>query len=385
MCENLLRLRGALNGKVKKAFDLLKGNDKFSWQDKVDAYKLIYDAVNIVTTKYTAYGFRDHTLNGEDCSDVAVAYYNKYSLAPLFACVATGNMAKIYDKMKNEKVDMLLMTSAIKIGSQGAVKYDGNDIAQNFNKYEQDYSYLRRQLNTDPEEGDKMALGTQMVKIVLQSLRLHRNNYIDAVTGENVSGQELLDRLMGAINRLTELGYESVKNEFGIDKDGRVDNKKLSNFLKSQLTSRNANKGLIEAVSLDEKGNFKAPIAATSDSKFIESILKSFLDKRLIDIETPGNSFVQRSIFAMEGSSTKGGAIKSDKDMSPTINGGKRLQMINNDGSMDAVISIDYFKSILPEGLSFNAARQWLIDHKIIGNTEDVHANTIGYRIPTQA
>lgn len=385
MCENLLRLRGALNGKVKKAFDLLKGDDKFSWQDKVDAYKLIYDAVNIVTTKYTAYGFRDHTLNGEDCSDVAVAYYNKYSLAPLFACVATGNMAKIYDKMKNEKVDMLLMTSAIKIGSQGAVKYDGNDIAQSFNKYEQDYSYLRRQLNTDPEEGDKMALGTQMVKIVLQSLRLHRNNYVDAVTGENVSGQELLDRLMGAINRLTELGYESVKNEFGIDKDGHVDNKKLSNFLKSQLTSRNANKGLIEAVSLDEKGNFKAPIAATSDSKFIESILKSFLDKRLIDIETPGNSFVQRSIFAMEGSSTKGGAIKSDKDMSPTINGGKRLQMINNDGSMDAVISIDYFKSILPEGLSFNAARQWLIDHKIIGNTEDVHANTIGYRIPTQA
>ena len=60
--------------------------------------------------------------------------------------------------------------------------------------------------------------------------------------------------------------------------------------------------------------------------------------------------------------------------------------MVNEDGSMDAVISIDYFENILPKGLSFNEARQWLMDNKIIGNTgSGVKANTIGYRIPTQA
>ena len=60
--------------------------------------------------------------------------------------------------------------------------------------------------------------------------------------------------------------------------------------------------------------------------------------------------------------------------------------MVNEDGSMDAVISIDYFENILPKGLSFNEARQWLIDNKIIGDTgSGVKANTIGYRIPTQA
>ena len=57
--------------------------------------------------------------------------------------------------------------------------------------------------------------------------------------------------------------------------------------------------------------------------------------------------------------------------------------MINEEGSMDAVISIDYFEDILPKNLSFNEARQWLIDHNIIG--EGAKANTIGYRIPTQA
>ena len=383
MCENLLRLRGALTGRVKKAFDILRSNDKYNWMDKAEAYKDIYEAVNIVSTKYTAYGFRNHTLNDEDQSDVAVSYYNKFALFPLFPCIATGHMSGIYDKMLNEKVDMLFMTSAVKVGSQGAVKYDGTTINEPFNVYEQDYGFLRRQQNTDPEEGETTAIGTQMVKVVLQNLRLNRMNYIDNTTGKQMSGKQILNSLMDSINQLTELGYKGVKEEFGIDEFGNVDNKKLSRYLISQMSSRNANKGLIEALQVDEKGNFKAPIAATSDSSWIESILISSLNKRIIDIVTPGNSFVQRSVFAVEGSSTQGGAIQSDATMSPTINGGKKLQMINEDHSMDAVISIDYFENILPKGLSFNEARQWLIDNEIIDSK--AKASTIGYRIPTQA
>lgn len=384
MCENLLRLRGgALTGRVKKAFDILRSGDKYSWMDKTEAYKDIYEAVNIVSTKYTAYGFRNHTLNGEDQSDVAVAYYNKFALFPLFPCISTGNMHEIYNKMLNEKVDMLLMTSAVKVGSQGAVEYDGTTINKPFNVYEQDYGFLRRQQNTDPEEGDTTALGTQMVKVVLQNLRTARDNYISNTTGEKVTGMQILDSLMESINKLTEIGYQKVKEEFGIDENGKVDNKKLSDYLISQLSSRNANRGLIEALQLDENGNFKCPIAATSDSTWIESILISSINKRIIDIVTPGNSFVQRSVFAIEGSQTEGGSIQSDKDMAPSINGGKKLQMINEDHSMDAVISIDYFENILPKGLSFNEARQWLIDNNVIG--QGARSNTIGYRIPTQA
>jgi len=55
--------------------------------------------------------------------------------------------------------------------------------------------------------------------------------------------------------------------------------------------------------------------------------------------------------------------------------------MINEDKSMDAVVSLDYFEDILPKNLTFNEARQWLIDNHIIG--ENARANTIGYRIPT--
>lgn len=104
----------------------------------------------------------------------------------------------------------------------------------------------------------------------------------------------------------------------------------------------------------------------------MESMLISAANKDIVDITTPGSSFIQRSVFGMEPTDGQGNIQSSDK-----------LQMINDKGSMDAMISIDYFQDILPKGLSFEESRQWLIDNKIIG--KDAEANTIGYRIPTQA
>lgn len=371
MCKNLLRMRGAFNGDVEEAFNILTGDQAYSWMDKKEAYNKIYDAVNIVTTKYTAYGFRTHTLNGDGVSDVAVPYYNKFALFPLFDCIATGPMKGIYGKMRNEKVDMLLMDSAVKLGSQGAVEFDGESINEPFNVYEQDFGFLRRQLNTDPEEGDTIAVGTQMIKIGLSNLRLLRPNYMFNGSDEEVDGQTLLDRFMGSIKALSEIGEQELTEMFMTN--GVVDANKLADYLQDQLTSRNANKALIEAIRV-ENGELVAPLASTPDATWIESIVISTVNKRVIDITTPGSSFVQRSVFATEN---------TRKDGEGHIQGDAKLQMINEEGSMDAKISIDYFESILPKGLSFNEARQWLIDNGIIG--PNAHANTIGYRIPTQA
>lgn len=377
MCESLLRMRGQLTGKVKAAFDLLSGKEAGTWTSKVEAYNTVYDAVNIVTTKYTAYGFRDHTLNGEKMSDVCVAYYNKFALFPLFPGIATGHMAGIYQKMLNEKVDMLLMDSAVKVGSQGAVEYKDGAINEPFNVYEQDFTFLRRQLNTDPEEGEFANLGTQMIKIVLQNLRLFRDNYIDSRTGNPIDGKTILSEYMGAINKLEKLGVKEFDDKFFTD--GKLDQKKLSAYLLDQLTSRDADKGLLEALQLNNDGQISCPIAATQDSSWIESIFISAINKAIVNIPTPGNSFVQRSVFAMENSATEGGSIQGTNKYN-----GKKLQMINEDHSMDAVISIDYFDYILPKRpMSFEQKRQWLIDNNVIG--ENAKANTIGYRIPTQA
>jgi hypothetical protein len=121
------------------------------------------------------------------------------------------------------------------------------------------------------------------------------------------------------------------------------------------------------------------PIAATASSKWIESIIISNANKHIVDIMTPGTSFVQRSVFAMEDDNRKDGEGRIE---SADSYNGQELKMINNKRSMDAVVSLDYFKDIIPKSIkTFKEAREWLIKNKIIGI--DAEANTIGYRIPT--
>lgn len=369
MCKRMLRARGALTNDVAKAINILESSNKYSWMDQKDAYKLIYDKVNLVTTKYTAYGFRDHTTNGKKVSNLSVPYYNKFALFPIFDCIATGKLKNVYDKMKENKVDNLLMTSAVKVGLQGHSEFDGETISKPLNVYTQRLSAIRRQLNTDPEEGDVVAAGTQMIKVCLSSLRLDR-------TYGNMTGEQLRDKLMGSINKLSKLGVDKFKDRFY--SNGVIDQKKLSEYLIEQLGTRNANKNLIDALTYNpQTGSMNAPIASTADASWMESMLISAANKDIIDIMTPGSSFIQRSVFAIEGKNGEGGIQGQE------IYNGKRLQMINEEGSMDAVISIDYFQDILPKNLSYNEARQWLLDHNIIG--EKATSNTIGYRIPTQA
>lgn len=369
MCKRMLRVRGALKNDVAKAINILESSNKYSWMDQKDAYKLIYEKVNLVTTKYTAYGFRDHTTNGKKVSNLCVPYYNKFALFPIFDCIATGKLKNVYDKMKENKVDNLLMTSAVKVGLQGHSEFDGETISKPLNVYTQRLSALRRQLNTDPEEGDVVAAGTQMIKVCLSSLRLDR-------TYGDMTGEQLRDKLMGSINKLSKLGVDKFKDRFY--SNGVIDQKKLSEYLIEQLGTRNANKNLIDALTYNpQTGSMNAPIASTADASWMESMLISAANKDIIDIMTPGSSFIQRSVFAIEGKNGEGGIQGQE------IYNGKRLQMINEEGSMDAVISIDYFQDILPKNLSYNEARQWLLDHNIIG--EKATSNTIGYRIPTQA
>lgn len=369
MCKRMLRARGALTNDVAKAINILESSNKYSWMDQKDAYKLIYDKVNLVTTKYTAYGFRDHTTNGNKVSNLSVPYYNKFALFPIFDCIATGKLKNVYDKMKENKVDNLLMTSAVKVGLQGHSEFDGNTISKPLNVYTQRLSALRRQLNTDPEEGEVVAAGTQMIKVCLSSLRL------DRMYGD-MTGEQLRDKLMGSINKLSKLGVDKFKDRFY--SNGIIDQKKLSEYLIEQLGTRNANKNLIDALTYNpQTGSMNAPIASTADASWMESMLISAANKDIIDIMTPGSSFIQRSVFAIEGKNGEGNIQGQE------VYNGKRLQMINEEGSMDAVISIDYFQDILPKNLSYNEARQWLLDHNIIG--EKATSNTIGYRIPTQA
>lgn len=390
MCEKLLRSLGLYKNKAKQLFDMLRDPDKqYTFRQKADAFAELQEFI-VGAQKYSAFGHR----NDDQLGSLLIPYYNKMALFPIFPSIAMGDMGKVYNKMINEGVDMLLFDSAVKIGNKHNSEFkQGKGIEEPFVTFKQDLRYLRKQLNTDPNGKIEMNLGTQTAKVALASLILDRTNYTDSLTGEAISGSQILDNIMDSIKELSDMGVKEVDDLFFTNDE--LDIQKFAKFLNDELTSRNANKNTIDAITIkvdaDGSKHLNIPLAAQSDPHWIESILTSALNKRIIDVKTPGNAFYQRSVFAMEGN-----VISDDEyDKLPaaakklinwqTLNEGKQLQFVNNDGSMDAVISIDYFEHIIPEGMSFDQARKWLFDNKIIGNRSDVKANTIGYRIPTQA
>ena len=377
---------------MKYAFEVLRGKHGADVMSEQGAalYKSILDVI-IGTQKYTATGFRKSP-DGSG-GTLMTPYYNKTALFPIFDQIAYGKIAQLRDAMRRNGVDMIMMTSAVKVGSQGAISIDQllDGTRYDDHTYVQEMRFLRKQLNTDPNEREEMNLGTQTIKIALANLRMN-DDYIDPFTGKTIKGKDLYKKIMRSYNILTDLGFEQVMRRFSkkdfkggvawqniLNDDAHfslpeIDEEALSTFLYEELQQRDANDNMFEAIRHDgETDRLAAPLSAISQSGWIDSILASYINKTIIDTKSPGSAYIQRSIFCMEGEGDK------------TLYGGKELKLVNDDGSMDAVISIDFIEKVIPgyENMTFEQARQWLIDHKLIG--DEAKTYTISYRIPTQA
>ena len=66
------------------------------------------------------------------------------------------------------------------------------------------------------------------------------------------------------------------------------------------------------------------------------------------------------------------------------LNDGKSLSFLRKDGSMEVMLSTNFFRHIIPKEFqgSYGQMRKWLIDHNIIGS--NAKPIGVGYRIPTQ-
>lgn len=392
MCEMLLRMVGSYSSEVAEAFKVLRSNSVKDMYKISDAYTKVITTV-IGSQKYTAKGRRVDAIGN------ITDYYHKYALFPVFPMLASGKMGNIYSMMKNNNVDMVLISSAVKVGSQGAVanpkwdNYRQDDNEKNRANYNEDgslkpvfsesfkvnpysvsFEYLRKQLNTDPNENVYMNIGSQATKVALASLNPSAM-YLTR-DGEEKSGQELLDDIMNSMNALSNMGMDEIsdqcfltndKGQF-IDETGDVidtskkspivDPVKYANALKRVLGSDKISLNLAQALQLvpykDSEGKTRyrlnMPLDAVQSSNFLESKIISSINKAVIDTKTPGAAFIQRSIWSMEGATLydrRKGKLIGDENISPAINGGKPIQMVNEEGSMDCVLSVDFFTKIL--------------------------------------
>lgn len=401
MTRDLLRMRGVWSPDIKKAFEVLTNEDTADLWDSdpklyAEANKVILNAM-----KYMAFGTRFNEIPG-----LGIPYFNKMALFPLFKSIATGDIKALYDRMvdPNKPVDMVLFDSAVKAGSRSPMKFyrvaedseielkDGQTVLSaritdqltsgegntlnDFNNlvtYTQKFKYLRQQLETNPHTHEEQMAGTQFMKVNLSNLRM---DDLYGVEGKQVTGRQIKDTIMNSLNKLSDMGVKDLTDKL-FNRDGSVNVTELAKMLEDDARESDANDNVLSGLKTIND-QFIIPLSALSDNKWLESRFISMINKQIIDVHMPGGAFIQRSALGLEAT--------SNKVITPNmINSGRALKSINDEGSMDSVVSINLFKHIIPdyERMTFREARQWLIDHEVIG--DKATANAIGYRIPTQS
>lgn len=379
MYRDIVKMLGEWSDEVEEAFNIMESDQ--DWLNDAELYaKSLKTLIKPLKTTYFGYTY---DANLKHCIPV----FNKMAMFPMFKVLATGDNREIYDRINAigkykglTPIDQVAFESAVKVGIQGATdiyKDYKNDEINDLSKMHittQKFRNLRRQLITDPHTHDRTLFGTQVSTVAVSNLVMDR--VYQEGTGNDITGQQIKEQLFGTINAISNKGFKEVKQMFLDPETNTIDYTKASKQLIKEAQASNMGKDMEDALQVNEdKTDFKVPLSALPDSKWVETKLTSTVNKKAIDLELPGGAFIQMSSFGFKSIKTVG---------SRAVNNGKPLLNINDDGSMDAIISINLFSHIIPDykNKSFVEARDWLIDHKIIG--QEAGPMAMGYRIPTQ-
>lgn len=395
--KRLMKSLGEWSPEIEEAYNIMESDD--SWLSDTEKYQ---KAIKAITQPLKMVYFGDHF---DQTLGMNVNTFDKMALFPLFKTFAKADNKYLYDRMNDASkgyIDMVAFESAIKVGGRKKLSFykDGkvnlSELTSNSDvdgvsgkglaTYTQDLTQIRLQLNTDPHEHLERSFGTQAIKIGFA-------NVVDTRTyGENkglaVKGSEIKKNIMDAINSLSRIGQNKIKKEFFTN--GKVDNRKIVNYLQRQATNSGMSAEIIANLTVDENGNIIVSIEAQSIRDWIQTKITSFVNKAVVDVNTPGGSAIQMSSFAYEA---VGRSVKTDAELGSAFNQGKKLKFLAKEGHMQVILSENFFRDILPEELknaSFYNKRKWLIDNGIIGSriVDGVEVESkpygIGYRIPTQ-
>ena len=339
--------------------------------------------------------------------------YNKMAIFPLFKFQASATSgSQLYERMNRagEEIDMVLFSSAVKVGANKK-KYspyeknaadlsklqDGLDASsEELGVMIQELTNLRMQLNTEAHLDFERSIGTQMFKLAF-------SNVFDKLTyGENkpwvknMTGADIKADIMRCVKALTKVGANGVMAELYDGTGENADKRKVRELM--TRIAQNNDVGLQAEEILRTYGS----VASLASRKLFEHGVSALVNKEVVNINTIGGSAIQQSLFGFTGYDKENIDSQFDVDEQGnkvgdnkyhTYNNGEELNWNLPDGSMEVLLSENFFRSVVPTNIwnkGYTARRQWLIDHNIIKGTktDGTAAKTtpfgVGYRIPTQ-
>lgn len=261
----------------------------------------------------------------------------------------------------------------------------------------QDLHNLRMQLNTKAHEAEVRAIGTQMFKIAFSNI-IDNFEYGSKKEGRSTRfGWQIKQDIMNCINKLTEMGEQDLRKKFykdfvSTDKDGQtvttnaLDPDKVRSFIKQVIDGNNLGTAAEDIIAaggvaacLMSRGVFEQAVSAT-------------VNRNIVDINTKGGTAIQQSVYGFVGYGNQNVGTQSESNYF-AYNDGEELKWSAKEGSMEVLLSMNFFKQVLPAKLksaTYSEQRQWLIDHDIIKGTKSDKTKSnpkpfgVGYRIPTQ-
>ena len=197
----------------------------------------------------------------------------------------------------------------------------------------QDLHNLRMQLNTQAHESDLRAIGTQMFKIAFSNI-IDDAFYGTGKSGRNVrKGSAIKKDIISCINALTRIGIDDIRERFY--KDGHIDNDAVRQFIKTVVINNGLGSSAEEIIA-------NGGVAASIISRTVfENSASSIVNSDIVDINTKGGTAIQQSIFGFVG-------YGNDNVGTLSYNSGRELKWSAAEGSMQVMLSMNYFKSVIP-------------------------------------
>jgi hypothetical protein len=381
--KNLIESLGKWNSIYQSAYDKLEGINNEPFTEK-----------ELKKVAQPLKGVYFQNINGQPV-------FLKYSQAVLTPRLRKGNdLEKLYDKMVNSGVDELLTFDAIKVGSNRPTRtYDDNGaLLENFvlNPMILPSNGWKLQQDLPTKTMHATELGSQLQKNIFQGLAFNKAEEFEVNDEELFTGDQMIENIANVVGDLSDLGYQGVLEEFGVDATGKINNlDTFYNSIISELKSRNGSRNIIKALE-SEVSIYGLPQV----QKKLQNIFGAIMTKRILKIQTNGGSFIQMSNYGLNSEN----AESQNVIWSPNALATTHEPQFLKDDKGEFILSKNGKKIVRPGGVLISGSfiAKYIPDYatkspkELFGYTNEegefikgviddrILNNIIGYRIPNQ-
>lgn len=295
----------------------------------------------------------------------------------------SGKLKGLSEFMEDKNIDVAMFGTAVKVGGQGFIDLNGIESAEDVKSKLQKEVYIEGTDTINPEVvheynwddyGIQVATpehGINAIQLVGTQIRRLIGTDMGADATFKVGNKSLTrDQWRDYFNAVNTANIREAFEK--LDKEFR-DPKKISDLLISEIKSNSRySNDLIEAVTLDENGQFNIPIFDPSQSQKIQELLNSIVKSRIVKQKINGGSLIQATAWALNEKDRPQIVWGTDK------NGQKYIKY------MEAYIACPddrLYELLLEDDGSININKK---DSKGNYIVPDKYREAIGYRIPTE-